>query len=186
MTAPLMPKATAAWLIRNTTLTFEQISDFCNMHTLEIQSIADGEAGSQVIEENPIVNGELTKEEISRCEQDPNAKLQIIEHKQSVSKTSKKQNARYTPIARRQDKPDAIMWLIKNYPDIKDNQIVKLLGTTKNTIYAVKHKEHWNTSNIRPRDPVLLGLCSQVELNKVTNSIKPAENKDEKSEDITE
>lgn len=174
MNAPLMPKATASWLIRNTSLTFEQIGKFCDIHVLEIQSIADGEIRSQVVEENPIINGELTAEEIKRCEQDPSTTLKIIESKQIKIKNLKK-NARYTPIARRQDKPDAIMWLLKNYPDIKDSQITKLLGTTKATIYSVKHKEHWNSDNIRPRDPVLIGLCSQVELNKVINSIKPSE-----------
>jgi uncharacterized protein len=177
MNSPLMPKATAAWLIKNTTLTFEQIASFCELHNLEVQSIADGETASLITEENPIVNGELTREEITKCEKDPNAQLQMLQTHQITVQPSKRKHPRYTPIARRQDKPDAIMWVLKNYPDLSDNQMIKLLGTTKVTISAIKNREHWNTPNIRARDPVLLGICSQVALNEAIQTIKTPPNK---------
>jgi len=177
MILPLLPKATAMWLIKNTSLTFQQIGDFCGLHLLEVQNLADEEQSS-IIEENPIISGQLTREEINRCEKDSSAKLKLKELKQLVANVSTKKQAKYTPIARRQDKPDAVMWLLKNYPDISDSQIIKLLGTTKSTISSVKHKEHWNMQNIRPRDPVLLGLCSQTALNAIIESITPKEKKE--------
>ncbi len=161
MAMPLMPKATAVWLIDNTTLTFEQISEFCGMHSLEVQGIADGEVAQGIVGQDPIASGQLTQEEIERCEKDPSARLKLKEDANKfISKKVK--GARYTPRARRADKPDAIAWILKNYPDIPDAQIVKLVGTTKNTIAAVRDKTHWNSTNIRPRDPVLLGLCTQT------------------------
>lgn len=165
---PLMPKATAIWLIDNTTLTFKQIADFCGMHELEVKGIADGEVAVGVIADNPITSGQLAKEEIERCCKDPNAKLQLklSNAYETVSKVKKK-GAKYTPIARRQDKPDAIYWLIKNFPEIKDSTIIKLIGTTKSTVDAVRNRTHWNMANIRQRDPVLLGICSQTDLDKV-------------------
>ena len=165
---PLMPKATAIWLIDNTTLTFKQIADFCGMHELEVKGIADGEVAVGVIADNPITSGQLDKEEIERCCKDPNAKLQLklSNAYETVSKVKKK-GAKYTPIARRQDKPDAIYWLIKNFPEIKDSTIIKLSGTTKATVDAVRNRTHWNMANIRQRDPVLLGICSQTDLDKV-------------------
>jgi hypothetical protein len=165
---PLMPKATAIWLIDNTTLTFKQIADFCGMHELEVKGIADGEVAVGVIADNPITSGQLDKEEIERCCKDPNAKLQLklSNAYETVSKVKKK-GAKYTPIARRQDKPDAIYWLIKNFPEIKDSTIIKLIGTTKSTVDAVRNRTHWNMANIRQRDPVLLGICSQTDLDKV-------------------
>jgi len=165
---PLMPKATAIWLIDNTTLTFKQIADFCGMHELEVKGIADGEVAVGVIADNPITSGQLDKEEIERCCKDPNAKLQLklSNAYETVSKVKKK-GAKYTPIARRQDKPDAIYWLIKNFPEIKDSTIIKLIGTTKATVDAVRNRTHWNMANIRQRDPVLLGICSQTDLDKV-------------------
>lgn len=165
MMQPLMPKGTAVWLINNTGLTFEQIADFCGMHLLEVQGIADGEVAVGVSEENPIITGQLTRAEITRCEEDPSASLKIIEVA-TPDVASGRKKAKYIPIARRQDKPDGIMWILRNYPDMTDAQIGKLMGTTKNTVESIRHKEHWNTANIRPRDPVLLGLCSQVMLNK--------------------
>lgn len=163
-----MPKATAIWLIDNTTLTFKQIADFCGMHELEVKGIADGEVAVGVIADNPITSGQLDKEEIERCCKDPNAKLQLklSNAYETVSKVKKK-GAKYTPIARRQDKPDAIYWLIKNFPEIKDSTIIKLIGTTKATVDAVRNRTHWNMANIRQRDPVLLGICSQTDLDKV-------------------
>lgn len=165
---PLMPKATAVWLIDNTTLTFKQIADFCGMHELEVEGIADGDVASGVEGENPIDNGQLTQEELDRCSNDPNATLQI--KPSSANKylnKAKSKGAKYTPIARRQDKPDAIFWLIKNIPDITDNQIIKLIGTTKATVDAIRDRSHWNMQNIRQRDPALLGLCSQTELDRL-------------------
>ncbi len=163
MSLPLMPKATAVWLVENTTLTFEQIADFCGMHPLEIQGIADGEVSSGIIGQDPTSNGQLALESIRAAEADENAKLELAGNARQYIQTKAK-GGRYTPVARRADKPDAISWLIKNFPDLTDAQIVKLIGTTKNTISAVRDKQHWNHSNIKPRDPVLLGLCTQTHL----------------------
>jgi hypothetical protein len=173
MKSPLMPKATAVWLVTNTALTFEQIADFCIMHPLEVQGIADGEVAIGIIAEDPIVNGQLTQEEIDRCAKDSSARLQITDVNKVLLKINKKKTQKYTPIARRQDKPDAIAWLVKNYPDMSDAKIAKLIGTTKTTVTAIKKKEHWNYDNLRARDPVLLGLCTQTLLNEAVASIKP-------------
>lgn len=166
---PLMPKATAAWLIDNTKLTFKQIADFCGMHELEAKGIADGEVANGVVGIDPVVSGQLDKEEIERCSKDPAARLQlkVSVAYEAVLKSRKKSGAKYTPIARRQDKPDAIYWLIKNFPEIKDADIIKLIGTTKSTLEAIRNRSHWNMANIRQRDPVLLGICSQTDLDKV-------------------
>ena len=172
MTLPLMPKATAIWLIENTSLTFAQISEFCGMHILEVQSIADGDIAVGIAGESPITSGQLSKEEIERCQKDSTAKLQINKNDFISFGLPKKKQTKYTPIARRQDKPDAVVWILKNYPEITDLQIIKLLGTTKTTIESVRNKEHWNTQNIRPRDPVLLGLCSQTALNSLIEEIE--------------
>ena len=175
MNLPLMPKATAVWLIENTTLTFDQIANFCGMHSLEVKGIADGEVAIGITGENPISSDQLSKEEIKRCEENPKAQLQLSQQAQMHVKivNKKRKTAHYTPIAKRQDKPDAIAWFVRFYPDVSDQQIVKLIGTTKTTIAAVKARTHWNTSNIKPRDPVLLGLCSQTELDKALDKIKP-------------
>ncbi len=177
MTLPLMPKATAVWLVENTALSFDQIADFCGMHPLEIQGIADGEVSGGIRGLDPLANGQLTAEEIKRCEADTSAKLQIAgTAKQYIS--GKAKGARYTPVARRQDKPDAIAWLIKHFPSMTDAQIVKLIGTTKNTIEAVRTKSHWNSGNIKPRDPVLLGLCTQTHLDAATAGLRQVEDKE--------
>ncbi len=170
---PLMPKATAVWLIDNTTLTFKQIADFCGIHELEVKGIADGEVAVGVIADNPITSGQIDKEEIQRCSKDPSARLQlkVSSAYEAVSKTKKK-ISKYTPVARRQDKPDAIYWLIKNFPEIKDSAIIKLIGTTKSTVDAIRSRTHWNMASIRQRDPVLLGICSQIDLDKVIESIQ--------------
>lgn len=165
MNLPLMPKATAVWLINNTSLTFEQIATFCGMHLLEVQGIADGEVAIGITGQDPVINSQLTREEITRCEKDPKAKLELIQTPAN-QQTKKKKVARYTPIARRQDKPDAILWILKNCHDISDSQIIKLIGTTHSTITAIRNKLHWNMTNLRPRDPVLLGLCTQTALDK--------------------
>jgi hypothetical protein len=171
MTLPLMPKATAVWLIENTALSFKQIGDFCGMHELEIQSIADGDVAIGVVGHDPVISGQLSKEEIARCEKDGNLRLKISVDIEKLVK-QKKKGGKYTPVARRQDKPDAISWILRNHPEISDNRIIKLIGTTKNTINSVRSKEHWNSTNIRPRDPVILGLCTQVELNKAVEDSK--------------
>ncbi len=171
MTLPLMPKATAVWLVENTALSFEQIADFCGMHPLEVQGIADGEVSGGIRGLDPVAGGQLTMEEIKRCEADPKQRLDIMgTAKQYISQKTK--GSRYTPVARRQDKPDAIAWLIKNFPTMTDAQVSKLVGTTKNTISAVRGKSHWNSSNIKPRDPVLLGLCTQTHLDAAVASIR--------------
>ncbi len=170
--APSMPKATAVWLIDNTSLTFKQIGDFCCMHELEVKGIADGDVAQGIAGMNPIVYGQLTKAEIDRCVANPKASLQIVVSvMDSLRKTTPKK-AKYTPVARRHDKPDAIYWLVKTCPDIPDAQITKLIGTTKSTIHAIRDRSHWNMQNIRPRDPVLLGICSQSDLDKVLSTIK--------------
>jgi uncharacterized protein len=166
MIRPLMPKATAVWLVDNTSLTFDQIAEFCGLHVLEVRGIADGEVMRGILGVNPIHTGQLTRAEITRCEQDPKAKLALTpEMEKTIKEEQKKKTGSYTPIVRRQDKPDAILWMLKNCPQMTNTQISKLLGTTKNTINAIKDKTHWNYHNLRPKDPVLLGLCTQTELN---------------------
>ena len=178
MSSPLMPKSTAVWLIENTTLTFEQISKFCKMHILEVQGIADGEVAVGIQGKNPISSGELTKEEIIRCEKDLTTELQIVKNEIPLSSNIKKKKTRFTPASRRQMIPDAISWLLKYHPELTDPQIVKLIGTTKNTIKSVKNREHWNMQNLSPRDPVLLSLCTQSAL---TNAVETARKKLEKN-----
>lgn len=166
MMKPLMPKATAVWLIDNTSLSFEQIADFCDLHPLEVQGIADGEVAKGILGIDPIATGQLSKEEIEACEKNHNKKLKLTENMIRLIKEQKKQKktGKYTPIARRQDKPDAIAWLLKNCPEMSEVQIVKLIGTTKAMISSVRDKTHWNINNIKAKDPVLLGLCTQSEL----------------------
>jgi hypothetical protein len=162
----LMPKATAVWLVQNTTLTFEQIAEFCGLHSLEVQGIADGEVAIGIVGLDPTVNGQLTKEEIERCEADPAGRLKM--QKATIPLPAPRtKGPRYTPVAKRQDKPDAVAWLVRHHPELSDAQISKLIGTTKQTIAAVRDRSHWNFANLRPRDPVLLGLCTQSDLNAV-------------------
>lgn len=164
MNNPLMPKSTAVWLIDNTALTFEQISKFCNLHILEVQGIADGEVAVGIQGKNPVTSGELTLAEIKRCEGDSTQFLNKLEDIIPLSSKINKKKKSFTPASRRQLIPDAIAWFIKYYPDLTDAQIIKLIGTTKNTIKSIKNREHWNMQNISPRDPVLLALCKQTEL----------------------
>ncbi|MGH6990393.1 MAG: DUF1013 domain-containing protein [Stellaceae bacterium] len=168
MVQPLMPKATAVWLVENTSLTFDQIGEFCGLHPLEVQAIADGEVAVQMIGIDPVANGQLTMAEIDRCQADPAARLKLLAsaHPEPVVRHK---GPRYTPIAKRQDKPDAISWLLKSHPELSDGQISKLVGTTKPTIQAVRDRSHWNTSNIKPRHPVALELCSLQELEDAVN-----------------
>ena len=160
---PLMPKATAVWLVDHTALSFEQIADFCHLHKLEVKGIADGDVARGIMGLDPTKNGQLTEEEIKRCEADGEASLELaVSDMPELSRRTK--GPRYTPVARRQEKPDAIAWLVKTYPHLSDAQIIKLVGTTKNTIGAIRERTHWNMANLQPRDPVLLGICKQADL----------------------
>lgn len=162
MSELLMPKATAVWLVDSTALTFEQIAAFCGLHDLEVQGIADGEVAVGIRGSDPISNGQLTRDEIVRCEGDKTLRLNLSAPSTKVPQRTRR--ARYTPVSKRQDRPNAIAWLIKNYSELNDAQIGKLLGTTKSTISAVRERTHWNTPNISPQDPLLLGICSEQEL----------------------
>lgn len=163
MTLPLMPKATAVWLVENTSLTFKQIADFCGMHTLEVQAIADGDVASNIRGLDPIANEQLTEEEIKRCEADPNMGLCLSEHPEIEKLLNK--GSRYVSQSKRLDRPSAILWLVKNHPELTDAQIVKLLKTTKPTILSIREKTHKNFHNIQARNPVTLGLCSETDMN---------------------
>jgi hypothetical protein len=159
----LMPKATAIWLVDNTALSFDQIAQFCKLHPLEIKAIADGEAAQGIKGLDPISTGQLSREEIARAEANPNHKLKLSEPKVRVPE-SKRKGPRYTPVSKRQDRPNAILWLVRNHPELKDAQISRLVGTTKNTIQQIRERTHWNSTNLTPMDPVTLGLCSQIDL----------------------
>ena len=163
MTLPLMPKATAVWLIDKTALTFTQIAEFCGMHPLEVQAIADGEVAQGINGYDPVANHQVTAEEIRRCEADADARLKLLPTASPLPKKS--HGGRYTPVAKRNDRPDAIAYLLRHFPQISEAQVIKLLGTTKDTIAKVRDRRHWNSANIKPRDPVILGLCSQTDLN---------------------
>src|ERR1700726_3736306 len=163
MPAPLMPKATAVWLVEHTSLTFDQIADFCGLHPLEVQAIADGEVAVQMQGLDPVANGQTTAEEIERAQKDPDARIKLSD--QAVPQQFvRHKGPRYTPIAKRQDKPDAIMYLLRNHPELSDAQISKLIGTTKPTIAAVRDRTHWNSPNLKARHPVGLELCTLEEL----------------------
>ncbi len=163
MSLPLMPKATAVWLIEKTALTFTQIAEFCGMHPLEVQAIADGEVAQGIVGYDPVANMQLTKDEVKRCEADPDLRLKLLASTIVLPKRNK--TARYTPVAKRNDRPDGIAFLLRNYPQLSEAQIGKLMGTTKDTIQKVRDRSHWNSPNIKPRDPIILGLCSQGDLN---------------------
>ncbi len=161
--APLMPVATAVWLLENTSLTFKQIAEFCKMHEVEIQSIADGEVGKGIVGFNPIIAGQLTKEEIELSSQDQNRPLQIIENEINI-KSEKHSNKKYIPLSKRQDKPDSALWLIRNHSKLKDSQIARLVGVTSSSVKAIRNKSYWNYNNLNPKDPVAMGLFSQKDL----------------------
>ena len=162
MTQPLMPMATAVWLVDNTSLSFRQIAEFCNLHELEVQGIADEQVAQNIVGLDPLVNGQLTMEDIERCQKDSSSSLKLV--KDEIPAKTRSGGARYTPVSKRQDKPDAIAWLLKHHPELSDAQICRLVGTTKPTILAIRERSHWNISEIKPVDPVLLGLCKQGEL----------------------
>jgi len=163
MTLPLMQKATAVWLVDNTTLTFKQIADFCGLHELEVNGIADGEVAQGIKGFDPIANRQLTAEEIRRCERDPKASLRLMKNPAAEGETKRK-GPRYTPLSKRQERPAAIAWLVKFHPELADGAIGKLVGTTKPTIQSIRERSHWNIANISPVDPVALGMCRQSEL----------------------
>ncbi len=163
MAQPLMPKATAVWMVESSTLTFEQIADFCRLHVLEVQGIADDEVAIGILGMDPVTGGQMTREEIARCEGDPSARLAMREPQMPLT-SNRRKGPRYTPVSKRQDRPNAIMWLLKYHPELNDPQISRLLGTTKTTIEAVRGRTHWNITNIAAQDPVLLGICKQTEL----------------------
>ena len=160
---PLMPMATAVWLVENTTLTFKQIADFCNLHEVEIQGIADGEVAKGIKAYNPITSGQLTREEIELSSKDQSRPLKITSNDVEIS-TSEKKLKKYVPLSKRQDKPDSVLWLIKNYPQLTDSQIAKLVGITKNSVVAIRNKSYWNYNNLNSKDPVAINLFSQKDL----------------------
>ena len=161
--SPLMPMATAAWLVENTTLTFKQIADFCNLHEVEVQGIADGEVAKGIKAYNPITSGQLTREEIDLSSKDENRPLNIINYDIEISSSEKKLK-KYIPLSKRQDKPDSVLWILKNHPKLKDSQIAKLVGITKNSVVAIRNKSYWNYNSLNPKDPVAINLFSQKDL----------------------
>jgi uncharacterized protein len=164
MTTLLMPKATAVWLVENTSLTFEQIAHFCTLHPLEVKAIADGEAATGIKGFDPIMHGQLTREELDKAQGDAEHHLKLSVSKVRLPEPPKRKGPRYTPLSRRQDRPNAILWLLRSHPEVKDAAIMRLVGTTKSTIAAIKERTHWQSSTLSPLDPVTLGLCSQIDL----------------------
>ena len=168
---PLMPKATAVWLVENTSISFEQIAEFCGLHNLEVKGIADGDVAQGIKGMDPISSGQLTREQIARAEADPDYRLAVVEPKVDMPVVKSKKGPRYTPVSRRQDRPNAVLWLLRSHPELRDSQIMRLVGTTKPTIAAIRERTHWNSSALQPQDPVTLGLCSQIDLD---NEVKKA------------
>jgi hypothetical protein len=161
---PLMPKSTAVWLVENTSLSFEQIAEFCGMHLLEVKGIADGDVAAGIKGMDPIGSGQLTRDEIRRGEEDPNYRLKLAESKVEIPQVKTKHGPRYTPVSRRHERPNAVLWLLRNHPELRDTQIMRLVGTTKPTIAQIRDRTHWNSPNLVPQDPVTLGLCTQTDL----------------------
>ncbi|HMK81082.1 MAG TPA: cell cycle transcriptional regulator TrcR [Xanthobacteraceae bacterium] len=164
MSTPLMPKATAVWLVENTALSFDQIADFCKLHPLEVKAIADGDSAQGIKGLDPVLTGQLTREEIEKAEANPDERLHMSDPKVRLPEAKKKKGPRYTPVSRRQDRPNAILWLVRNHPELKDAQIMRLVGTTKSTIQGIRERTHWNAAQLQPLDPVTLGLCTQIDL----------------------
>ena len=171
--APLMPRATAVWLVENTTITFKQIADFCNLHELEVKGIADGDVAKGIKAYNPILAGQLTREEIEASSKDKDRPLNLAK-KIIIVQSKEKKRPKYTPISKRQNRPDTIYWLVKNYPNLSDGQISKIVGTTKNTISSIRSRTFWNFQNLAPKDPVVSSLCSQAD---IKNAIDKADRK---------
>jgi hypothetical protein len=175
----LMPKATAVWLVDNTSLTFEQIADFCGLHPLEVKGIADGEVARDIRGADPIANGQLSREELDRAGADSKYRMKAQKSRHAELLKPQRKAPRYTPVSRRQDRPDAIAWFVKNHPEVADSQIAKLLGTTKSTIDSVRERTHWNAANLKPTDPVTLGLVGQLELDSVVRKAADKRAKEE-------
>ena len=171
---PLMPKATAVWLVENTKISFKQIADFCNLHELEVKGIADGDVEKGIKAYNPILAGQLTREEIAESSKDSNRPLALSKKKLDISTSTQKKKPTYVPLSKRQDRPNAVLWLIKNYPKLSDRQIGKLVGSTKNTVSLIKNNNYWNSSNLIPKDPVVSSLCSQID---IVNAVEKASRK---------
>ena len=171
---PLMPKATAVWLVENTKISFKQIADFCNLHELEVKGIADGDVEKGIKAYNPILAGQLTREEIAASSKDSDRPLVLNKKNFDISTSTLKKKPRYVPLSKRQDKPNAALWLIKNYPKLSDIQIGKLVGSTKNTVSLIKNNNYWNSSNLTPKDPVVSSLCSQID---IENEVEKASRK---------
>lgn len=163
-TGPLMPKATAVWLVDNTALTFDQIADFCKLHPLEVKGIADGEVAAGIKGQDPVSAGQLTRDEIEKAEGDTQYRMKLSTSSVSLPEAKRKKGPRYTPLSRRHDRPNAILWLLRSHPELKDAQIMRLVGTTKTTIQQIRDRTHWNTAALSPLDPVTLGLCTQIDL----------------------
>ena len=180
--APLMPMATAVWLVENTTLTFKQIADFCNLHEVEIQGIADGEVAKGIVGYNPIISGQLTKEEIELSSKDQSRPLNINDYSLDIS-SSEEKTKKYVPLSRRQDKPDSALWLIKQHSILKDSQIAKLVGITKNSVLAIRNKSYWNFNNLNSKDPVAIGLFSQKELQDALDKAQRRINREQKEKE---
>jgi len=161
---PLMPTATAVWLVEKTALSFDQIADFCRLHPLEVKAIADWDAAQGIKGIDPIATGQLTRDEIEKGEADTGYRLHLADPKVRLPEAKKKKGPRYTPVSRRQDRPNAILWLLRNHPELKDAQVMRLVGTTKSTIQQIRERTHWNSAGLQPMDPVTLGLCSQIDL----------------------
>ncbi len=161
---PFMPKATAVWLVENTKISFKQIADFCDLHELEIKGIADGDVAKGIKAYNPILAGQLTREVIEECSKDINKPLVL--NKKTLDIKSEKKVSKYVPLSKRQDRPEAVLWLIKNYSQLSDGQIVKLVGSTKNTVSSIRNKKYWNSSNLTPKDPVVFDFCSEADIKK--------------------
>ena len=188
---PLMPKATAVWLVENTKISFKQIAAFCNLHELEVKGIADGDVEKGIKAYNPILAGQLTREEIVASSKDSNRPLVLSKKNLDISISTRKKKPRYVPLSKRQDRPNAALWLIKNYPDLSDRQIGKLVGSTKNTVSLIKNNNYWNSSNLTPKDPVVSSLCSQIDIKnavekanlKATGKKKKIDKENQKIED---
>ena len=168
---PFMPKATAVWLVENTTLTFKQIANFCKLHELEVKGIADGDVAKGIKAYNPILAGQLKREEVDLCSKDQNRELKLIERTEEVQVKERKK-PKYTPLSKRQDRPDAALWLLKNYPEFTDGQVSKIVGSTKGTISLIRKRSYWNFSNLKAKDPVILGLCTQNAFEKALDKAK--------------
>ncbi|HEY4942878.1 MAG TPA: cell cycle transcriptional regulator TrcR [Rhizomicrobium sp.] len=191
---PLMPKATAVWLVDNTSLSFEQIADFCGLHPLEVKGIADEDVAKGIKGQDPVSSGQLTREAIEEAEKNPKVRLKMAAPKHKMPSVKQKKAPRYTPVSKRQDKPDAVYWILRNHPEFADADIIRLIGTTKATIQKIRERSHWNATNIKAVDPVTLGLCSQLELDlavtragaKRDRAIKRAEKKGETIKPVSE